>query len=70
MLNNPAKNLYHNIDRRIKRQTPTAKPRSASKGLLSKSVETMDKKENNITQPMERVASYVTMIRERRESEV
>ena len=70
MLNNPAKNLYHNIDRRIKKETPEAKPRSATKGLLSKSSERMNKQENNITQPMERVASYVTMIRERRESEV
>lgn len=70
MLNNPAKNLYHNIDRRIKKQTDTAKPRPASKGLLSRSVEKADNKENDITQPMERVISYVTMIRERRESEV
>ncbi len=70
MLNNPAPMLYRNINQRLKRdeEVNTAKPKM--RGLLAQSENKMKSKDNKdaIDQPMQRVASYVAMLREQRES--
>jgi ribosome-binding protein aMBF1 (putative translation factor) len=70
MLTNPATMLYHNIDRRVKKEAETAKPKPTMRGLLAKSVDKMRKPQDDITQPLDRVTEYVKMIREQRETEV
>lgn len=69
MLNNPAPMLYHSIDRRVKKEVETAKPKPAMRGLLSKSDDKMRKTKDDITQPLDRVTEYVKMIRDQRETE-
>lgn len=70
MLNNPAPMLYHNIDRRVKKENDTKKPKPVMRGLLSKAEDKMRMPKNEITEPMDRVVSYVSMIREQRETGV
>jgi len=70
MQTNPAHILYNNIDRRVKESASQEKTKSPMSGLLAKTMPSKDKQENNIAQPMERVVSYVKMLREERESEV
>lgn len=70
MLTNPAPTLYHNINRRIKKEEETAKPKPMMRGLLSKSADKMRKPKDDITQPLDRVTEYVKMIRDQKETEV
>ena len=69
MLNNPAGMLYHSMDRRINKDAETEKPKSAIRGLLAKSENKMPQKDNDIGQPLDRVASYMTNIRDKRSVE-
>jgi len=70
MLNNPAPMLYININQRLKKdeEVNTVKPKM--RGLLAQSENKMKTKQDKdqIDQPMQRVASYVAMLREQRES--
>lgn len=70
MLNNPAPMLYRNINQRLKKdeEVNTVKPKM--RGLLAQSENKMKTKQDKdqIDQPMQRVASYVAMLREQRES--
>ena len=70
MLNNPAPMLYRNINQRLKQdqEVNTVKPKM--RGLLAQSENKMKTKQDKdtIDQPMQRVASYVAMLREQRES--
>lgn len=70
MLTNPATMLYHNIDRRIKKEAVEEKPKTKMRGLLAKSMDTIRKPQDDITQPLDRVTEYVKMIRDQRETEV
>ena len=69
MLTNPACMLYHSMDRRLKKEAETAKPKPMMRGLLAKSEDKMPNRETNIQEPMDRVASYMTMIRDKKEAE-
>tara|TARA_A100000172_G_C3041206_1_gene110550 strand:+ start:506 stop:718 length:213 start_codon:yes stop_codon:yes gene_type:complete len=69
MLNNPAGMLYHSMDRRIKKDAETEKPKSVIRGLLAKSEDKMPTKDNDIGQPLDRVATYMTNIRSKRSVE-
>ncbi len=70
MLNNPAGMLYHSMDRRIKKDAETENPKSIMRGLLAKSEDKMPTKDNDIGQPLDRVATYMTNIRSKRSVEV
>ena len=69
MLTNPAGMLYHSMDRRIKKDAEAEKPKSIVRGLLAKSEDKMPTKDNDIGQPLDRVATYMTNIRSKRSVE-
>jgi hypothetical protein len=58
------------MDRRIKKDAETEKPKSIMRGLLAKSEDKMPTKDNDIGQPLDRVATYMTNIRSKRSVEV
>jgi|TARA_R100000664_G_C2733275_1_gene123368 hypothetical protein len=70
MQTNPAGMLYHSMNRRLEKEAENEKPKPVLGGLLSKSPDRMQKKEDGVGQPLERVASYMKMIRDKKEQEV
>jgi len=70
MQTNPAGMLYHSMNRRLEKEAENEKPKPVLGGLLSKSPDRMPKKEDGVGQPLERVASYMKMIRDKKEQEV
>jgi len=70
MQTNPAGMLYHSMNRRLEQEAENAKPKPALGGLLSKSPDRMPAKEDSVGQPLERIASYMKMIRDKKEQEV
>jgi hypothetical protein len=56
------------MDRRLKKEVETAKPKPTMRGLLAKSEDKMPARQSNIQEPMDRVASYMTMIRDKKEA--
>jgi hypothetical protein len=70
MQTNPAGMLYHSMDRRLEKEIEKEKPKPILGGLLSKSPDRMSKKDEGVGQPLERVASYMKMIRDKKEQEV
>jgi hypothetical protein len=70
MLNNPAPMLYRNINQRLKKDADVNAVKPKMRGLLAQSENKMKTKpdKDRIDQPMQRVASYVAMLREQRES--
>lgn len=67
MLNNPAPMLYRNINQRLKKDETSKEKKPVMRGLLAKSEDKMPRKSDSIDQPMQRVASYVGMLRANRE---
>jgi len=70
MQTNPAGMLYHSMNRRLEKEIENEKPKPILGGLLSKSPDRMPKKDEGVGQPLERVASYMKMIRDKKEQEV
>ena len=67
MQTNPAGMLYHSMNRRLEKEIENEKPKPILGGLLSKSPDRMPKKDEGVGQPLERVASYMKMIRDKKE---